>query len=210
MFFNSNELYQSNPLDLIDRRLSKDLSLSMDEPKEIRMIVFSALLTALHEIMGRDGKNSVLRFAGLDEYVNKDIPAPSIEQVVSYDTFKALINSMQDLLGHGTDAILYESGRKFAIYLTPFGFSLQEVVEKLKNWIGGIWTVQKDNNESIVKIKNNPVCKGLISEKPSCHVISGALAKIKEESTGYHYLVQEITCESKGDEYCEFHIKKDD
>ena len=187
----------------------KVLTLSMDDPKEIRMIVFSALLTALHEIMGRDGKNSVLRFAGLDDYVNREIPAPSIEQTVSFETFIALINSMQDLLGHGTDAILYESGRKFAIYLTPFGYSLQEVVEKLETWIGGTWSVLQDNNESIVRIKNNPVCKGITSEKPSCHVISGALAKIKEESTGTHYIVREITCESKGDEFCEFHIVRE-
>lgn len=174
------------------------------------MIVFSALLTALHEIMGRDGKNSVLRFAGLDEYVNQEIPAPSIEQVVSFGTFKALIISMQDLLGHGTDAILYESGRKFAIYLTPFGYSLQEVVEKLSSWIGGIWSVIQDNKDSVVEIKNNPVCKGIISEKPACHVIAGALAKIKEESTGARYFVKEVTCESKGDDHCEFHIKREE
>ncbi|NVM30189.1 MAG: hypothetical protein HWN65_15200 [Candidatus Helarchaeota archaeon] len=185
------------------------MSVSVNEPKEIRKIVFSALLTALHEVMGRDGKNSVLRFAGLDEYINKDIP-PSVEESVSFSTFKALINSMQDLLGHGTSAILYESGRKFAIYLTPFGYSLQEVVGKLANWIGGTWSVLKDNEESVVQVKNNPVCEGMVSEVPSCHVISGALSKIKEESTGFHYIVKEISCESKGDPHCEFHINKKD
>ena len=183
------------------------MSLSMGEPKEIRMIVFSALLTALNEIMGRDGKNSVLRFAGLDEYINQDIP-PSLEESISFKTFKALIDSMNDLLGHGTDAILYESGRKFAIYLTPFGFSLKEVVDKLSNWIGGTWNVIEDNDESIIQIRNNPVCKGMVSERPSCHVISGALAKVKEESTGRRYMVKETSCESKGDSYCEFHIIK--
>ncbi|HUX99182.1 MAG TPA: V4R domain-containing protein [Candidatus Deferrimicrobium sp.] len=181
------------------------MSLSMGEPKEIRMIVFSALLTALNEVMGRDGKNSVLRFAGLEKYINQDIP-PSLEESISFKTFRALIDSMNDLLGHGTDAILYESGRKFAIYLTPFGFSLKEVAEKLSNWIGGTWIVLEDNNKGVVQIKNNPVCKGLVSDRPSCHVISGALAKIKEESTGKRYLVKEISCESKGDSCCEFHI----
>ncbi len=183
------------------------MSVSVNEPKAIRMIVFSALLTALHEIMGRDGKNSVLRFAGLEEYINQDIP-PSIDESVSFNTFKALINSMQDLLGHGTNAILYESGRKFAIYLTPFGFSLQEVVEKLATWIGGTWSILQDNEESIVRVKGNPVCKGMVTEEPTCHVISGALAKIKEESTGSHFYVNETFCEAKGDLYCQFEIKK--
>jgi predicted hydrocarbon binding protein len=181
------------------------MSLSMGEPKEIRMIVFSALLTALNEVMGRDGKNSVLRFAGLEEYINQEIP-PSIEESISFKTFRALIDSMNDLLGHGTDAILYESGRKFAIYLTPFGFSLKDVSEKLSNWIGGTWTVLKDNEKGIVQIRNNPVCKGIVSERPVCHVISGALGKIKEESTGKQYFVKEMLCESKGDPCCEFHI----
>ncbi|MHA1648639.1 MAG: V4R domain-containing protein [Candidatus Helarchaeota archaeon] len=185
------------------------MSASPEEPKEIRLIVFSALLTALHEVMGRDGKNSVLRFAGLEKYINKDVP-PSIDESISFETFKSLINSMDDLLGHGTDAILYESGRKFAIYLTPFGYSLKDVVERLSKWVGGTWTVIKDNDESIVRIVNNPICKSLAQRrtKPSCHVISGALAKIKEESTGAQYIVEEVSCESKGDPYCEFHIIK--
>jgi predicted hydrocarbon binding protein len=110
-------------------------------------------------------------------------------------------------LGHGTDAILYESGRKFAIYLTPFGYSLLEVVNKLASWIGGDWTVVEDNEQSIVQIKHNPVCHGIESDRPSCHVISGALAKIKEESTGELYFVQETSCESQGDDHCEFLIK---
>ncbi len=183
------------------------VSLSMGEPKEIRLIVFSALLTALNELMGRDGKNSVLRFAGLEEYLNIEVP-PSIEESVSFDIFKRLLTSMNDLLGHGTDAILYESGRKFAIYLTPFGYSLHEVVEKLSDWVGGNWTVEKDNEEGIVRIKNNPLCNWIKSTKPSCHVISGALGKVKEESTGYRYMVKELLCESRGDPYCEFIIKR--
>lgn len=179
----------------------------MDEPKEIRQIVFSALLTALHELMGRDGKNSVLRFAGLEEYINQDIP-PSIDESISFTTFKSLIKSMNDLLGHGTNAILYESGRKFAIYLTPFGYSLKNVIGKLAHWLGGTWILEQDNDKSIVTVKNNPICKGMISTKPSCHVISGALSKIKEESTGKRFIVQETLCESKGDPKCEFHIVK--
>ena len=127
---------------------------------------------------------------------------------LSFDTFQSLINSMNDLLGHGTDAILYESGRKFAIYLTPFGYSLEDVIGKLEHWVGGSWSVQEDKKKIVVQIKNNPICKGLVTTKPSCHVVSGALAKIKEESTGDMYLVQETLCESKGDPHCEFHVMK--
>lgn len=187
------------------------MSLSIDKPRVIRMIVFSALLTALNELMGRDGKNSVLRYAGLEEYINQEVP-PSVDESVSFDTFSALLSSMQELLGHGTHAILYESGRKFALYLTPFGYSLTDAVSKLANWLGGnvIINVEKDDDEGIVQIKNNPFCliKEMVSKSPSCHLISGALAKIKEESTGHNYFVKEMLCESKGDSHCEFHIFK--
>ncbi|MHA1131903.1 MAG: V4R domain-containing protein [Candidatus Helarchaeota archaeon] len=185
------------------------MSISLDKPKEIRLIVFSALLTALHEVMGRDGKNSILRFAGLDQYINQVVP-PSIDKTIPFESFKCLINSMNDLLGHGTDAILYESGRKFAIYLSPFGYSLEDVTNKLAIWLGGIWTVKQEEGLTIVRIKNNPLVKSLTIHKsrPSCHVISGALAKIKEESTGEQYIVTEISCEAMGDPYCEFHVRK--
>jgi len=177
--------------------------------RKVRMVVFSALLTALTDIMGEDGKKSILRFAGLSQFINKDIP-PSLDESVSFDAFRCLLDSMLNLLGHGTNAILYESGRKFALYLTPFGISLEDILKKLEKWIGGEWATwkdPKDPNVSIVKIKNNPICQGITSKTPVCHIISGTLARIKEEATGEKFYVREIKCAAKGDDTCEFVIK---
>ena len=178
----------------------------MKESK-VRLVVFSALLTALSDIMGKDGKNSVLKFAGLNDYIDKDVP-PSTDDSINYETFSKLLRSMHELLGHGTNAILFESGRKFAVYLTPFGYSLEDVIERLEKWLGGKWEILKEKDVEIVKIKDCPVCRNLKSKTALCTVIAGSLSRIKEESTGEKFEVKETKCIAIGDEVCEFHIKK--
>ena len=117
---------------------------------------------------------------------------------------------MNSLLGHGTNAILFESGRKFALYLSPFGISLEEIIKKLEDWLGGKWSLKKDPKDPdkvTVIIKNNPICQGITSQAPICHIISGTLSRIKEESTGEKFHVKEVKCMAKGDNHCEFVIK---
>lgn len=183
------------------------MALSTQERK-VKKVVFSALLTALQDIMGEDGKKSILRFAGLSEFINQDI-TPSLDESISYNIFKALLISMNNLLGHGTSAILYESGRKFALYLAPFGISLEDLIEKLQIFLGGKWEIHKNpkENDVIVKIKFCPICEGMTSKNSMCHIISGTLAKIQEEATGEKYYVKETSCIAKGDKTCDFLIK---
>ncbi len=181
----------------------------MSITQSVRKVVFSALLTALTDIMGEDGKKSILRFAGLSRYINEEVQ-PSLSESISFEDFSALLKSMNSLLGHGTHAILYESGRKFALYLSPFGISLEDIIKKLEEWIGGEWSFYKDPNDPDIihiKIKNNPISKDITANNPVCHIISGTLARFKEEATGEKFHVKEIKCIAMGDEACEFIIK---
>lgn len=179
----------------------------MAEKNEVRIIILSAMLSAVYDIMGKDGKNSILRFAGLDDYIDREVN-PSVEESIPFDIFKKFIDSMQSLLGHGTNAILFESGRKFAVYLSPFGYSLEEVVKKLQEWLGGRWEVQKgtDENTTLVRVRDNPICRDVESTSPYCHIISGALSRIREEATGEKSLAEEIHCIAMGHETCDFVI----
>lgn len=181
--------------------------------ESIRANVFYALLTSLNDIMGQDGKNSVLRYAKLDEYI--DICAPhniSEDETIPYKTFHALLNSMFTLLGFGTSAILYEAGRKWLIYLSPFGLSLKEMIKKLEMWMGGEWELEIRDDLEIIRIHHCPICHNFksTSEKPICHIISGVLSKIKESGTGEKYQVVETKCIAIGDKVCEFKIVKKD
>lgn len=182
-----------------------------NEVKIIRANVFYALLTALNDIMGQDGKNSVLRYAKLDTYI--EICAPqniSEEDTIPYSVFHSLLNSMFTLLGFGTSAILYEAGRKWLIYLSPFGLQLKDMIQKLEEWMGGKWSYEKKDDFEIIRILNCPVCLHFESTtgKPFCHIISGALSRIKESETGDKYDVVEEKCIALGDEFCEFKITK--
>lgn len=183
----------------------------MTASQSVKKVVFSALLTALKDIMGEDGKKSILRFAGLSQYIDKEIQ-PSLSESISFEDFSALLKSMNSLLGHGTHAILYESGRKFALYLSPFGISLEDIIKKLEEWLGGEWSFSEDPDDPDIihiKIKNNPISQGISSPTPVCHIISGTLARFKEEATGEKYLVKETACTAKGDEFCEFIIRSE-
>ncbi|MHA1310914.1 MAG: V4R domain-containing protein [Candidatus Helarchaeota archaeon] len=187
------------------------MTLNPMEKKEISMNVFYALLTALNDIMGQDGKNSVLRYAKLDKYIHTHTPDEiSMDEKIDYNIFHSLINSMFVLLGFGTSAILYEAGRKWLIYLSPFGLSLDVMIKKLENWIGGKWDLIKKDDLEIVDVYECPICYGLksMSGKPICHIIGGALSKIKESETGEKYDVIEDKCIALGDKCCEFRIVK--
>ncbi|MBD3228251.1 MAG: hypothetical protein GF329_08675 [Candidatus Lokiarchaeota archaeon] len=184
-----------------------------EETQSIRANVFFALLTALNDIMGQDGKNSVLRYAKLDEYI--EVCAPhniSEDETIPYKTFHALLNSMFTLLGFGTSAILYEAGRKWLIYLSPFGLSLEEMIKKLEKWMGGKWELVKKDDHEIIRIYQCPICHNFksTSQKPMCHIISGVLSKIKESGTGEKYDVIETKCIALGEKMCEFKIVKKD
>ncbi|MHA1230614.1 MAG: V4R domain-containing protein [Candidatus Helarchaeota archaeon] len=187
------------------------MTTELKEKKEIAANVFYALLTALNDIMGQDGKNSVLKYARLDQYINQCIPQNLTPQsTIDYNTFHALLESMFTLLGFGTSAILFEAGRKWLIYLMPFGLSLKEMIIKLENWIGGKWSYTKEGDTEIVTVHECPICFNFKSTtgKPLCHIISGALSKIKESETGDRYEVIEDKCMALGHDCCEFKIIK--
>jgi len=181
------------------------------ENKFINANVFYALLTALNDIMGQDGKNSVLRYANLEEYINVCAPEKiNTNEIIPYRTFHALLDSMFTLLGFGTSAILYEAGKKWLIYLSPFGIPIKDMMKKLENWLGGKWEYYKENDKEIVRIYNCPICADFkaYKGKPFCHIICGILSKIKESETGEKYDVIEDKCILLNDEYCEFRIIK--
>ena len=182
------------------------MNLTEDTAETVNQAVISALLTALTEIMGDDGRKSILRYAKLNKYLDKNV-IPDHNKRLPYTDFKALIEGMGDLLGHGTNAILFESGRKFAIYLAPFGYELSEVIKNYSEWIGGKWSINDSDDEHIViKVLDCPVCKGITSKEPICTILSGALSQLREEITGKKHSVKEVNCIAKGDSCCEFII----
>ncbi len=125
--------------------------------EKVKQVVFSALLEALNEIIGQDGKMSVLRFAGLGtKYAQV---RPSLLTSLPKSDLIRLTTAMNRLLGFGSKALLRETGRKFAIFLHPYGYSLEVLVEKMKKWIDGTWdiAIKKEKDSIKITVNNDPL-----------------------------------------------------
>nr|MDO8083250.1 hypothetical protein [Candidatus Sigynarchaeum springense] len=125
--------------------------------EKVKQVVFSALLEALNEIIGQDGKMSVIRFAGLGTKYAQVRPS-LITSLPKTDLIR-LTTAMNRLLGYGSKALLRETGRKFAIYLHPYGYSLETLIEKMKKWIDGTWdiTIKKEKDGFKITVNNDPL-----------------------------------------------------
>lgn len=176
--------------------------------KKISGIIFSSIISALDDFMGVDGVNSILKFARLEEYITKQ---PSRVDSVPLQYFHALIESMCNVMGYGTDQILFHYGKNYlALKLVPFMTDLSEFIKNFQEWSGGNWIILKnDPYEKIIQIFNSPFSS--INSPNSftpCNIIRGIFENVLEQITGEQYKCEERKCLVKGNECCEFYIKK--
>jgi hypothetical protein len=102
--------------------------------KKVQNTIINALLEAFNEILDYDGKRSILSYAQLEHWMNGKLP-PS--ETSSLKDFEKLIKAMRTLLQYSQD-ILFEIGRKFSIYLDPFGTSFKDFIEMINRYISDL------------------------------------------------------------------------
>jgi hypothetical protein len=101
---------------------------TLDHPdRVVQNTVINALLEALFDILDLDGKRSVLEFAGLEQWLEK---LPQSGKSLWVDFLK-LVSAMRTLLQY-SETILFEVGKKFSIYLDPFGSSFPDFIKMLE------------------------------------------------------------------------------
>ncbi|MFX1449560.1 MAG: V4R domain-containing protein [Promethearchaeota archaeon] len=176
--------------------------------KEISGIFFASMISALNDFMGVDGLNSILKIAKLDEYIGI---TPSKTHSIASDRFQTLIESIINVMGYGTDEILFHYGKNYlALKFIPYMTELSNFIMNLQEWLGGNWVIQKDNpNEKVIQIFNSPFSQpGSPKSHTSCHIIRGIFEIVMEQITGEKYTCEEKKCVVKGDNCCEFIVKK--
>jgi len=176
--------------------------------KKISGIVFSSMISALDDFMGIDGLNSILKFAQLDEYVDNK---PSKTHSISLQRFRAFIESIRTIMGYGTDEILFHYGKNYlALKFAAFMTELSTFVKNFEEWAGGSWDIIKDEpDEKIIQILNSPFSyHGGTKSFSSCNIVRGIFEILMEQITGEKFLCEETKCTARGDNYCEFIIKK--
>jgi hypothetical protein len=163
------------------------------QPEKVKQLVFSALLEALNEIIGQDGKMSVIRFAGLSNKYSQ--VRPSLLTSLPKNDLIRLTTAMSRLLGFGSKSLLRETGRKFAIYLHPYGYSLEVLVEKMKKWIDGTWdiTIKKEKDTFKIIVNNDPLFS-------ASYIWAGffEVAATSSSPEGAKFIASEVTCKEEG------------
>lgn len=99
--------------------------------ESVQNVIINALLEAFNDILDYDGKRSILAYARLDRWTDGKLPPNGITPL---NDFIRLIKSMRILLQYSQD-ILFELGRKFSIYLDPFGSSFKEFIIMINRYI---------------------------------------------------------------------------
>ena len=85
--------------------------------------VINALLEAILDILDKDGKRSILKFAGREDLLTEKLPPGTS----SREEFIKILEAMRVLLEFSSQ-ILFEIGRKFSVYLDPFGSSIKDFI----------------------------------------------------------------------------------
>ncbi len=166
------------------------------------------MVSALDDFMGVDGLNSILKFARLEEYIGRK---PSRLEHISIQRFHSFIESIMNIMGYGTDEILFHYGKNYlALKFVPFMTELTTFVKNFEEWLGGHWSILKnDPSEKIIQIIDSPFSlHGNKKSFSSCNIVRGIFEIVMEQISGEKYCCEEKKCAANGEECCEFYVKK--
>jgi hypothetical protein len=126
-----------------------------DSKNYVNNSVINALLEAIFDILDYNGKSSILTLSGRLDLLKEKLPQGTSKS----SEFLKIINSMRTLLEFSSK-ILFEIGKKFSIYLDPYGSSILEFIEILNNsFVDPSFNLQKNSKNnlslSIVTQNNN-------------------------------------------------------
>ncbi len=130
------------------------------------------------------------------------------------DAVKITREELKDLKEVYKNIMSYASIGLFLKNGEAIGESIMKDVAKDKNYFQEAAKRLKDRGwvKEVVFSEKEVRTKGSIevyqSNAPTCHLLRGIIRKIYEQYYETIVNVEEVACESKGDEYCVFKIKK--
>jgi predicted hydrocarbon binding protein len=188
-------------------------------------------LTALEEVMGKNGLNAILNLAGLTHLL-VDLPPNNLERGFDFADFSSLNGALEEMYGpRGGRGLAQRAGRAvFKEGLRNFGalagagdlaFKILPLSTKLRIGIPAmakifsttsdqLSTVQEKDDHFLYTIHRCPVCYGRQTDKPCCHIATGLLQEgLRWVSGGREFKVVEVACIANGEKTCDFVIYKD-
>ena len=176
---------------------------------EINSEVVNALLESFYDVLDRDGKRSILAFANLEhDLMDKKLPPGTFP----YSEFLKIIRSMKQLMAFSS-SVMRELGKKFAIYLNPYGTDFHGFIEMLNTYFGhSHFILQIEDYPELgrknfkVKLENCPFLEydGYIDGM--CDFFEGMFSEGIRKSMGGTVNIERNRCEMPGQNQCEFNI----
>jgi len=181
------------------------------KPKTVKNSLINALLTAIFDEIDSDGKKSILEHANLG-YMNsiENLPANGFTPI---EDFLKLLDSMNYLLIF-SKSIMYEIGRKFSFYISPFGTQIGDLIEKIKTKLIDLQIELEYNTDDkiLVTVKQCPFCRSIqklnpaiVSRNFTCEFFRGFLFETVRKSANTDVSIKVEHSDQKND-ICKFKI----
>jgi predicted hydrocarbon binding protein len=188
------------------------------------------VLTAMDEIMGRQGVNATLNYAGLSDRVDR-YPPNNLELGFSFEELSLIQEAVDQIFGKdGGRALALRTGRetfKYALkdFMPILGIAdlafrplhlgikikigLEIFAETFNKFTDQVVRLSEEPDRHLWIIERCPVCWQRTSERPCCHLAVGLLREsLNWVSNGREFQVREDECIAAGNETCVITIVK--
>jgi predicted hydrocarbon binding protein len=188
-------------------------------------------MTALGDVMGKNGLNAILNLASLSIYID-NLPPDNLERAFDFADFSAMHGALEVMYGQrGGRGLAQRAGRAvFMEGLRNFGalagagdlaFKILPLSTKLHIGIPAmakIFSTTSDQLSTVVEKEDHflysihrcPCCYGRHSDKVACYMATGLLQEgLKWVSGGREFRVVETACIAMDEPTCDFIIYKE-
>lgn len=189
-------------------------------------------LSALEEVMGKNGLNAILNMAHLSDLID-NYPPTNLDREFDFSDYSMINIALEEMYGpRGGRGLALRAGRAtFADALRNFGamagvsdmaFKVLPLSQKLRLGVPSmakIFSTVSDQHSTVEDhgpelhyiIHRCPVCWGRQGEdRPVCFISTGLIQEsLKWVSGGHEFRVNESECIAMGDDVCRFVIQKE-
>lgn len=208
----------------------------MSRDNSLTHLAYRSLLDSVEDILGKNGKNSVLRFIKLEDMITNP-PEYDPDKRVPYDAVSTLFLGVRDIVGHiGYETIMSRGGVYMVRMMLEHSEALRnlihmdlDTVEKLKIAYSAyvknagynpeeILEFLPDQRQILVHRSDCTECEEILNDeqkrneikKPSCAFLAGVMKGIGEcFKSEIHTSAHEAKCRLVGDDECLFVVTYD-
>ena len=191
--------------------------------EKVQSALVRGMIDAVEEVAGVKGRNLVLRYAGLEEYIENP-PPMSEKDFVPRAHYSAMQRALIEAFGKGSRVLLIYIGEATVrravegmpglfskvMKFMPGGLKKQAIFRLVADQgakaTGVPIKVDFQKDRIIYSEPGCIFCQGYESDEPMCFVSCGVLLAAGEFATDKKHKVTEIECKAMGDEACVFEI----